>query len=116
MHGVAGALEEAGFGVITVKGSRDALAKTYDSHPDLIVLAECLPLIKGDLPFVCIRRASDVPVIVLGDDNVEWAGIHFLESGVDVYMTHPTNLRELLAWVRSLLRRTQANPAELAGE
>ncbi len=106
-------MEQAGFEVIAAVDGREALAKTYDSYPDLIVMAERLPLMKADVPCLRIRQASDVPIIILGDDKRQQAGARFLEAGADVYMTHPTNLRELLAWVRSLLRRTQASPQSL---
>lgn len=101
---VVATLGGAGFEVIPAIDGRDALAKTYDSYPDLIVMAEHLSPINADLPSIRIRQASNVPIIVLGDDAREWAGIHFLESGADVYMTYPLDLRELLARVRSLLR------------
>jgi len=100
-------LEEVGFEVISATGGLESLDETYDSYLDLIVLAEHLPLINADLPYLRIRQASNVPIIILGEDSREWAGVDFLESGADVYMTHPLNLRLLVARVRSLLRRTK---------
>jgi len=100
-------LEEVGFEVISATGGLEPLDETYDSYADLIVLAEHLPLINADLPYLRIRQASNVPIIILGEDSREWAGVDFLESGADAYMTYPLNLRLLVAWVRSLLRRTK---------
>ena len=100
-------LEEVGFEVISTTGGLEPLDETYDSYLDLIVLAEHLSLINADLPCLYIRQASNVPIIILGEDSREWAGVDFLESGADVYMTHPLNLRLLVARVRSLLRRTK---------
>jgi len=100
-------LEEVGFEVISPTGGLESLDETYDSYADLIVLAEHLPLINADLPYLRIRQASNVPIIILGEDSREWAGVDFLESGADVYMTYPLSLRLLVAWVRSLLRRTK---------
>lgn len=114
-EGLVSTLEKVGLEVIPASDGREALGKTYDSYPDLIVLAEHLPIIDADLPCLRIRQASDVPIIVLGEDTREWAGIHFLESGADVYMTYPPNLRELVAWVRSLLRRTKGLSYGLSG-
>jgi len=100
-------LEEAGFEVISATDGLESLDETYDSYVDLIVLAEHLPLINADLPYLRIRQTSNVPIIILGEDSREWAGVDFLESGADVYMTYPLNLRLLVARVRSLLRRTK---------
>jgi len=100
-------LEEVGFEVISATGGLEPLDETYDSYADLIVLAEHLPLINADLPYLRIRQASNVPIIILGEDSWEWTGVDFLESGADVYMTYPLSLSLLVAWVRSLLRRTK---------
>ena len=54
-----------------------------------------------------IREICETPIIILGEDKEEQAGIHFLESGADVYMTYPLNLKLFLAWIRSLLRCTK---------
>jgi len=74
------------------------------SSPDLIVLRENSCRLNGDELCIRIRELSDVPIIVLGQEQEEAAGIEFLEMGADAYMTSPLSLRELLARVRSLLR------------
>jgi DNA-binding response OmpR family regulator len=62
---------------------------------------ELLPVRRQD-PLSRIRQASYVPIIAVGSDQ-DWSTM--LEFGADVYMAKPPSLRELIARVRTLLRR-----------
>jgi len=77
------------------------------SPPDLIVMAEGSRKFNGDELCIRVREISDAPIIILGQDQEEAAGIDFLKMGADVYLTFPLDTRELLAYVHSLLRRRQ---------
>jgi len=83
------------------------LAEIGRSSPDLIVMRENSQRLNGDELCIRIRELSDVPIIILGQEQEEAAGIEFLEMGADAYLPSPLSLRELLARVRSLLRRTR---------
>jgi DNA-binding response OmpR family regulator len=61
--------------------------------------------LNGDELCIRIRELSDVPIIVLGQGQEEAEGVEFLEMGADAYLPSLLSLRELLARVRSLLRR-----------
>jgi len=87
--------------------SEQALAEIYRGCPDLVVMFEGCHRLNGDELCVRIRAICQTPIIVLGQDYEEAAGIEFLEMGADAYLASPLNLRELLAWIRSLLRRTK---------
>ena len=100
-------LQHSGFQIVNVAGSRQALAEMGRNSPDLIVLRENSRRLYGDELCIRIREISDVPIIVLGQEQEEVAGVEFLEMGADAYLTSPLSLRELLARVRSLLRRTR---------
>ncbi len=98
-------LEHSGFGVVNAAGSKQALAEVSRSSPDLILMRENSHRLNGDELCIRIRELSDVPIIVLGQEEEEAAGVEFLEMGADAYLTSPLSFRELLARVRSLLRR-----------
>jgi DNA-binding response OmpR family regulator len=102
---VAAYLKNAGYTVRTAATAAEAVAELAGDPPSLIVLDLNLP--DGDGVELChgIRRTSDVPILMLTarDDDVD--KIIGLEVGADDYMTKPFNPRELVARVKSVLRR-----------
>jgi len=100
-------LQKSGFRIVNAAGSNQALAEIGRSSPDLIVMRENSQRLNGDELCIRIRELSDVPIIILGQEQEEAAGVEFLEMGADAYLPSPLSLRELLARVRSLLRRAQ---------
>ena len=102
-------LQHSGFQTVNVAGSMQALAEVNRSSPDLILMRENSRRLNGDELCIRIRELSNAPIIVLGQEQEEAAGVEFLEMGADAYLPTPLHYRELLARVRSLLRRTQAS-------
>jgi len=98
-------LQHSGFQVTNTGEGQQALADIDRSRPDLIVMAEGSHRWNGDELCIRIREISDAPIMILGQDEWEAAGVEFLEMGADAYLNPPLNARELLARVRSLLRR-----------
>ena len=109
------ALEHSGFQVVCASGGQQALAELGRRHPDVIIVSESSHRLNGDELCVRLRQICRAPIIILGQDSEELSGIDLLEMGADAYLTSPLNLRELLARVRSLLRRAQANATKLEG-
>ena len=109
------ALQHSGFRVVGTSDGWQALVEVYRRQPDLIVMAENSHRFNGDELCVRIRELCQAPIIVLGQDHDETAGIYFLEIGADVYLSSPLNFRELLARVRSLLRRYKASFKQYEG-
>ena len=108
-------LQHSGFQVIGASGGQQALTEVYNRPLDVIIVAESSHRLNGDELCVRLRQICQAPIIILGQDSEELSGIDLLEMGADAYLTSPLNLRELLARVRSLLRRAQANATKLEG-
>jgi two-component system response regulator CpxR len=102
-------LQHSGFQVVGASGGEQALIEVYSRHLDVIIVAESSHRLNGDELCVRLRQICQAPIIILGQGSKEISGIDFIEMGADAYLASPLNLRELLARIRSLMRRTQAN-------
>jgi len=101
-------LERAGFDVITATNGDDALQAFTRSRPDLVILDLSLPRMDGLDVARAMRRAGDVPIIMLTARTEEADRVAGLELGADDYVTKPFSAREIVARVRAVLRRAQA--------
>jgi two-component system response regulator ArlR len=99
---IASTLQQAGYHIVTAGGPLEGLKKLHESQPDLVITARELLPVDGEYSFLRLRRASYLPIVVMGSEK---EAAETLESGADAYVTTPPNLIELLARVRSLLRR-----------
>jgi DNA-binding response OmpR family regulator len=106
-------LEKAGFGVRTAETGADALAQADVEAPSLVILDLMLPDLDGIDVCRRIRQRSDVPILMLTarDDDID--KIIGLEVGADDYLTKPFNPGELVARVKSVLRRANPERREL---
>jgi DNA-binding response OmpR family regulator len=103
-------LKNAGYGVRRAATGGEALTSVAQARPDLIVLDLMLPDIDGVDVCRRIRQRSDIPILMLTARDEDVDKIIGLEVGADDYLTKPFNPRELVARVKSVLRR--AAPAE----
>jgi DNA-binding response OmpR family regulator len=104
-------LTKAGYLVIGAKGGEEALGLARRHSPDLVVLDVMMPGMDGF--DVCRRLRADpqtsgILVLMLTARAEEEDRVVGLELGADDYMTKPFGVRELLARVKGLLRRTEA--------
>ncbi|HKX48566.1 MAG TPA: response regulator transcription factor [Gaiellaceae bacterium] len=102
---VAAYLRNAGYTVKTAASAQTALITLAGETPALVILDLNLP--DGDGVELCrrIRKTSDVPILMLTARDEDIDKIIGLEVGADDYMTKPFNPRELVARVKSILRR-----------
>jgi DNA-binding response OmpR family regulator len=109
-------LKNAGYEVRSVSNGTDALASAARDEPSLIVLDLMLPDIDGIEICRRIRQKSDTPILMLTARDEDVDKIIGLEVGADDYMTKPFNPRELVARVKSILRRATPERRERQSE
>ena len=101
-------LERERHSVVVVSDGRETLELVRRRRPDLLVLDVMLPGLDGLEVCRILRAESDVPVLMLTARSTEDDLLRGLDLGADDYMTKPYSPRELMARVRTLLRRTHA--------
>jgi two-component system, OmpR family, alkaline phosphatase synthesis response regulator PhoP len=103
-------LVKAGYEVAHAYDGPTGLAVAHKTQPDLVVLDLMMPEMDG--LDVCreLRREGNVPIIMLTARVDETDKLIGLELGADDYMTKPFSPRELVARVRTVLRRISGNP------
>ncbi|WP_028809817.1 response regulator transcription factor [Streptomyces sp. 351MFTsu5.1] len=89
-----------------VHDGRAALDAARRIAPDLVVLDLMLPVIDGFGVCRVLRRDADIPVVMLTARSAEDDVLLGLELGADDYMTKPYSPRELMARIRTVLRRS----------
>jgi two-component system, OmpR family, alkaline phosphatase synthesis response regulator PhoP len=98
-------LKNAGYTVRTAATGSDALTQSAKGDASLVILDLMLPDIDGIEVCRRIRKTSDVPILMLTARDEDVDKIIGLEVGADDYLTKPFNPRELVARVKSILRR-----------
>ncbi|HEX9531440.1 MAG TPA: response regulator transcription factor [bacterium] len=99
-------LEREGYGVATAADGRDALDASGRVHPSLIILDLMLPHVDGLEVCRRLRASSDVPILILTARVDELDKLVGLSLGADDYVTKPFSPREVVARVKTILRRT----------
>jgi DNA-binding response OmpR family regulator len=103
--------EFEGYQVITARDGVEGLQQALEESPDLVILDVMMPRLSG--LEVCrqlrAKRAS-IPIIMLTARGQEVDKVVGLELGADDYVTKPFSIRELLARVKAILRRTATVP------
>ncbi len=110
-------LRDLGFRAERASDGRTALQKALSGAYSLIILDLMLPQIDG--LSVCRRireRNPYTPILMLTAKSEEVDRILGLELGADEYMTKPFSVRELMARVKALLRRVEADKEAAAGK
>ncbi len=101
-------LRNEGFGVLRATDGRAAVELALAETPDLVLLDLNLPTLSGLDAFREIRAHSDVPVIMVTARDSEVDRVVGLELGADDYVSKPYSPREVVARVKSVLRRQRS--------
>ena len=102
---VSMALTDEGFRVVTAAGGEEALAKSEEVRPDIVLLDIVMPDLDGIEVMRQIREHRSVPVILLTARGSASDKAKGLDLGADDYIAKPFHLDELAARVRAVLRR-----------
>lgn len=102
-------LSQEGFQVVETSDGRQAPSRVLEEKPDLVLLDILLPGFDGIEICEKIRQFSTVPIIFLSSKAEEVDKIIGLTIGADDYLTKPFSPRELVARIRTLLRRQRFN-------
>ena len=102
-------LEKEGFSVISANDGEAALAAFKSEEPDMVLLDIMLPKLDGWQVCREIRKFSDTPIIMLSAKGETFDKVLGLELGADDYVTKPFDTKEIVARIKSVLRRTNAN-------
>jgi two-component system alkaline phosphatase synthesis response regulator PhoP len=106
-------LTEEGFRVVTAENGRDALFVARHEKPNLILLDIMMPQMSGYEFIRAHRKERNTPIILITAKLEESDKVLGLELGADDYVTKPFGMRELVARIRAVLRRTgQEAPAD----
>ena len=108
-------LGREGFRVTVAEDGAEALDRFDAVRPDLVLLDVMLPKISGVDVCRQLRKRSQVPIIMVTAKSAEIDTVVGLEVGADDYVTKPYRIRELVARMRAVMRRTSPDAAgELA--
>jgi DNA-binding response OmpR family regulator len=113
-------LQREGYEVLTVFDGEQALEQAREHQPQLVILDLMLPKISGWEVCRALRQGGEyslnAPILMLTARGEESDKVVGLELGADDYLVKPFGMRELIARVRSLLRRTQTERGDEGAE
>ncbi len=108
-------LRREGFDVAVAGDGEEALRLAREWEPDLVVLDLMLPLVDGLEVCRRLRKDTQLPIIMLTARGEETDRVVGLEMGADDYVVKPFSPRELVARVKSVLRRAVSGPVQEPG-
>ncbi|MFC6638267.1 phosphate regulon transcriptional regulatory protein PhoB [Sulfitobacter sp. JBTF-M27] len=103
-------LEAEGYAVSRAENGEEAMLQVAEITPDLVILDWMMPLMSGIEVCRQLKTRDDtknIPVIMLSARSEEVDAVRGLETGADDYVVKPYSLRELMARVRTQLRRSR---------
>ncbi len=107
-------LEKEGYAVTTAADGGQGLEKFRAIHPDLVLLDVMMPIMDGWAVCRAIRAESQTPVIMLTAKSEVDDKVTGLKTGADDYITKPFEMKEILARIEAVLRRSDRSCGEKA--
>ena len=107
-------LEREGYAVTVAYDGGQALTKFRSIQPDLVLLDVMMPVMDGWGVCRAIRAESQTPIIMLTAKGETDDKVSGLKAGADDYITKPFEMREVLARMEAVLRRTGTTTTEKA--
>lgn len=110
-------LESEGYDVRRAENGEEAMLLVAEALPDLVILDWMMPLLSGIEVCRQLKTRDDtrnIPVIMLSARSEEVDAVRGLETGADDYVVKPYSMRELMARVKTQLRRVR--PAATGGQ
>ena len=104
-------LKREGFRIVVATDGFEALTTFDQVRPDLVLLDVMLPGLSGIDVCRQLRKRSQVPIIMVTAKTAEIDTVVGLEVGADDYVTKPYRIRELVARMRAVLRRSAGDGA-----
>ena len=98
-------LSAQGYDILTAKDGKEAISLLQTEHPDLVLMDIMMPEMDGITATAKMREITNVPIILLTAKSEDSDKILGLDIGADDYITKPFNPPEVIARVRSQLRR-----------
>ena len=105
-------LEKEGYAVTVAADGGQALSKFRAIRPDLVLLDVMMPVMDGWGVCKTLRAESQTPIIMLTAKSETDDKVTGLKAGADDYITKPFEMREVLARIEAVLRRTTDNTGE----
>lgn len=107
-------LEKDGFNVIIASDGGTGVRLAAGENPDVILLDIMLPILDGWQVCRKVRESSRVPIIMLTAKGETFDKVNGLEMGADDYIVKPFEVKELLARIHAVMRRTE--PEDKSGD
>jgi len=108
-------LESEEYIVIEAENGEEGLEAARDKAPDLIILDVMMPILNGYEVCKRLRREGNhTPILILTIKDKEIDKVLGLELGADDYVTKPFSLREVVARVKAILRRSENQQGEIS--
>ncbi len=105
-------LEKEGYTIDTASDGKEALKLVKTFQPDLMILDLMLPEISGEEVCQRVRKESSLPILMLTAKDREDDKVNGFSFGADDYLVKPFSLRELLARIKAILRRSDYSAAK----